>query len=275
MTAKKPTDPPTAKLRSIEAMYTRLVQKLPEGKDWQYEIKFDGYRCLAGRGESGVTLWSRRKNLFTTQFPKIAQACTRLKPGTLLDGEIVAIDETGYVSFNILQNRRSKASAIRYYVFDLIMYCGKSLLDVPLQARRELLVDALADITRSADSIRLSEAMEAKPADLIAAAKEMRLEGLIAKRKDSLYESGKRSGAWVKYKLNKSQEFVIGGYTHGNPLDALVAGYYANGQLLYAAKVRNGFVPQLRRDVAKRFRGWRLTLVRLPTCRRRGGRNGR
>jgi bifunctional non-homologous end joining protein LigD len=106
-------------------MYARLVQKLPEGKDWLYEIKFDGYHCLAGRDGNGVTLWSRRKNLFTTEFPKIAQGCTRLRPGTLLDGEIVAIDETGHVSFNILQNRRSKASAIRYYVFDLIMYRSK------------------------------------------------------------------------------------------------------------------------------------------------------
>jgi ATP-dependent DNA ligase len=116
---------PQTKLRFIEPMYARLVQKLPEGEDWLYEIKFDGYRCLAGRDESGVTLWSRRKN----QFPKIAQGCTRLTPGTLLDGEIVAIDETGHVSFNVLQNRRSKASAIRYYAFDLIMYRGKSLLD--------------------------------------------------------------------------------------------------------------------------------------------------
>jgi bifunctional non-homologous end joining protein LigD len=78
---------PQTKLRFIEPMYARLVQKLPEGKDWLYEIKFDGYRCLAGKDGSGVTLWSRRKNLFTAQFPKIAQACNRLGPGTLVDGD--------------------------------------------------------------------------------------------------------------------------------------------------------------------------------------------
>jgi ATP-dependent DNA ligase len=102
--------------------------------------------------------------------------------------------------------------------------------------------------------------MEAEPADLIAAAKEMQIEGIIAKRKDSVYESGKRSGAWVKYKLNRSQEFVVGGYTHGNPLDALVVGYYDEGRLLYAAKVRNGFVPNHRRDVWRRLKDLRTDM---------------
>ena len=73
-------------------MYARLVQKLPEGEEWQYEIKFDGYRCLAGRNERGVTLWSRRENLLTSQFPEIALTCERLKPDTLLDGEITDQD---------------------------------------------------------------------------------------------------------------------------------------------------------------------------------------
>jgi bifunctional non-homologous end joining protein LigD len=81
MQAKESNDLPPAKLRFIEPMYARLVHKLPEGKDWLYEIKFDGYRCLAGRDDSGVTLWSRRKNLFTKQFPKIVQGCTQLEPG--------------------------------------------------------------------------------------------------------------------------------------------------------------------------------------------------
>jgi bifunctional non-homologous end joining protein LigD len=89
-------------------MYALSVQNLPEGKEWLYEVKFDGYRCLAGRDSTAVTLWSRRENLFTTQFPHIAQACERFPPGTLLDGEIVALDESGRVSFNHLQHHRSK-----------------------------------------------------------------------------------------------------------------------------------------------------------------------
>jgi bifunctional non-homologous end joining protein LigD len=85
-------------------MYALPVQNLPKGNEWVYEVKFDGYRCLAGRDSTGVTLWSRRENLFTKQFPNIAQACERLPHGTFLDGEIVALDESGRVSFNLLQH---------------------------------------------------------------------------------------------------------------------------------------------------------------------------
>jgi bifunctional non-homologous end joining protein LigD len=102
-------------------MYARLVNELPEGKEWLYEVKFGGYRCLAGRHEKGVILWSRRGNLFTEQFPHIAQACERLPSNTLLDGEIVALDESGRVSFNLLQHHRSKAQALLFYAFDVLI----------------------------------------------------------------------------------------------------------------------------------------------------------
>ena len=86
---------PAAEVGFVEPMYALAVKNLPEGKDWFYEVKFDGYRCLAGKRSDGVTLWSRRENLFTTQFPHIARACERLPADTLLDGEIVAVDESG------------------------------------------------------------------------------------------------------------------------------------------------------------------------------------
>jgi DNA ligase D-like protein (predicted ligase) len=252
---------PSAKIRFVEPMYARLVNELPEGKEWLYEVKLDGYRCLAGRDSTGVTLWSRRKNPFTKQFPRIAQVCEKLKPDTLVDGEIVALDKNGRPSFNLLQHHRSQASAIRYYVFDLIIYPRKSLLSIPLEQRRELLSEALGNIAVSDGLVRLSQVFEDGPKNLVAAAKELGFEGVIAKRKDSLYESGKRTGAWVKYKVNRGQEFVIGGYTPGNPLDALIVGYYEGDRLLYAAKVRNGFVPQVRRDVATKFKG-----LQIDTC---------
>jgi ATP-dependent DNA ligase len=95
---------PPAKLRFIEPMYARLVNELPERKDWLHEVKFDGYRCLAARDSTGVTIWSRRGNLFTNQFPHITitRASERLPSGILVDGEIVALDESGRVSFNLL-----------------------------------------------------------------------------------------------------------------------------------------------------------------------------
>ena len=109
-------------LKFIEPMYARSAQNLPKGEEWLYEVKFDGYRCLAGRDTNGVALWSRRANLFTKQFPHIAQACERLPPNTLIDGEIVALDETGRVSFNLLQHHRSKARALVFYAFDVLVY---------------------------------------------------------------------------------------------------------------------------------------------------------
>jgi bifunctional non-homologous end joining protein LigD len=253
MNAKTLSALPKAEIQFIEPMYARLVNELPEGKEWLYEVKFDGYRCLAGRDGKGVILWSRRGNLFTTQFPHIAQACERLPPNTLLDGEIVALDESGRVSFNLLQHHRSKAQALLFYAFDVLVCSGRSLLQEPLEVRREILSELIKAIKTA--PIGLSESLAANTKELVRVAKEFGFEGIVAKRKDSLYESGKRSGAWVKYKVNRGQEFVIGGYTPGNPLDALIVGYYEGERLLYAAKVRNGFVPQLRREVATRLKG--------------------
>jgi len=256
--AKKPTTS-AENLRFIEPMYARLVHELPAGNEWLYEVKFDGYRCLAGKDASGVTLWSRRGNLFTKQFPQIAQACEQLPPNTLVDGEIVALDESGKVSFNLLQHHRSKAQALVFYAFDVLIYRGRSVLDVPLYFRRQVLHRIFED--SNAAPIGLSESIETGPTDLMRVVKEFGFEGIVAKRRDSLYESGKRTGVWVKYKVNKSQEFVIGGYTPGHPFDALIVGYYEGDKLYYVAKVRNGFVPQVRREVATKLKG-----LEIDTC---------
>ena len=242
-------------------MYARLVNELPEGKEWLYEVKFDGYRCLAGRDASGVTLWTRRENLFTAQFPHIARACERLRSGTLVDGEIVALDVSGRVSFNLLQHHRSKAQALLFYAFDVLIYRGRSLVELPLSTRREVLSEIFKERDSGASQLAISECINATPADLVRVAREFGFEGIVAKRKDSFYESGKRTGAWVKYKVNRGQELVIGGYTPGSPFDALIVGYYEDGKLLYAAKVRNGFVPQVRREVASKFKG-----LEIDTC---------
>ena len=243
-----------ARVHFLEPMYARPVQILPEGKEWFYEVKFDGYRCLASRDSTGVTLWSRRGNLFTDQFPHITRACERLPSGTLIDGEIVALDENGRVSFNLLQHHRSKAQALLFYPFDVPIYRGRNLLRTPLEERRAVLSEVLNAGNSGASPIALSETIEGELADLVRVVKEFGFEGIIAKRKDSYYESGKRTGTWVKYKVNRSQEFVIGGYIQGNPLDALVVGYYQDGKLLYASKVRNGFVPRIRHEVWSRLK---------------------
>jgi bifunctional non-homologous end joining protein LigD len=132
-------------------------------------------------------------------------------------------------------------------------------LKEPLERRRETLRKIFEGI--KAAPIALSESLNASAAELVRVAKEFGFERIVAKRKDSVYESGKRTGTWIEYKVNRGQEFVIGGYTPGTPFDALIVGYYEGERLLYAAKVRNGFVRQVRREVATRFKG-----LEIDTC---------
>jgi bifunctional non-homologous end joining protein LigD len=120
---------------------------------------------------------------------------------------------------------------------------------VPLETRRELLSDIAADLKTRTPLIGLSDTLDSTQAELIPLVKEFGFEGIIAKRNDSCYESGKRSGAWLKYKVNKAQALVIGGYTPGSPLDVLIVGYYEGDNLIFVSKVRSGFVPRLRREV--------------------------
>ena len=243
---------PKGKVKFIEPMFAKSVTELPQDRRaWVYEVKVDGYRCLVGKDHSAVKLWSRRGNLFNQDFPGLARACAALPADTLVDGEVVALDQQGRMSFNLLQHRRSQASAIRFYAFDLLVYKGHSTINLEISERHDLLAQALANVD---GDVQLMQRFETSPAELIRAAKRLGFEGIIAKRRDSLYEPGKRSGAWVKYKINQGQEFVIGGYTPGHPFDAVIVGYYRDGQLIYAAKVRNGFVPRIRREVAKRLK---------------------
>jgi len=243
---------PKGKVKFIEPMLAKSVTELPKDRHtWVYEVKVDGYRCLVGKDHSAVKLWSRRGNLFNQDFPGLARACAALPADTLVDGEVIALDQQGRISFNLLQHRRSQASAIRFYAFDLLVYKGHSTINLGISERHDLLAQALANVD---GDVQLMQRFETSPAELIRAAKRLGFEGIIAKRRDSLYEPGKRSGAWVKYKINQGQEFVIGGYTPGHPFDAVIVGYYRDGQLIYAAKVRNGFVPRIRREVAKRLK---------------------
>jgi bifunctional non-homologous end joining protein LigD len=187
-----------AVVQFVEPMYAQLVQQLPDRDEWLYQVKFDGYRCLAGRDGAGATLWSSRGNDFTAQFPNIATACEQLPSRTLLDGEIVAIDANGRISFNLLQHHRSQAQVLLLYVFDVLIYRGINLLNEPLSKRREVLSKIMKPRSRNASAVALSESIDASPAELIGVVKEFGFQGVIAKRKNSCYESGKRSGAWLK-----------------------------------------------------------------------------
>jgi bifunctional non-homologous end joining protein LigD len=122
--------------------------------------------------------------------------------------------------------------------------------------------------------VLFSRSFEANPVDLIRAAKELQFEGIIAKQKGSCYVPGRRTNAWVKYKLNQCQEFVIGGYTPGKPFDALIVGCYDGSKLNFVAKVRAGFVPHVRREVFQRLKGLESEKCPLRICRRSVARGG-
>ncbi len=242
---------PETEARFIEPMQCRPVDKLPEGGEWLYEIKLDGYRCLAVKRDKEASLYSRNRKSFDKTFSHIARALAPLEPGTVLDGEVAALDAEGRPSFNVLQNRPA-AAKIFYYVFDVPIYRGKSLFGVPLEKRRRLLESVVA---RLGGPVRLSEVFAGTADNLTAAARNLHLEGLVAKRKGSNYEPGRRSGAWTKHSISQGQEFVVGGYIPGpDGFQSLLAGYYDGDKLLFSAKIKDGFVPPAKREIAARFK---------------------
>jgi len=241
-------------------MLAKLTDKLPEGENWTYEVKWDGYRALLLKDHNDIQLRSRNDNNLTATYPTIHAAALKLKAETaLLDGEIVALDPKGKPSFQALQHRSAHRNyAIVFYAFDLLHLDGKDLTRVPLQERRKRLPNVV-----KGSGILLSEPLAGTPQQVIDAVSRIGLEGIVAKRNDSSYQSGERSGAWVKLKLDKQQEFVIGGYRPGpNGIDALLVGYYEGRALRFAGKVRAGFTPHLRREVFEALKA--LHVARCP-----------
>ncbi len=200
------------------------TRSLPEGPEWEYELKLDAYRALAIKTGRSIRLRSRNDNDFNERFPLILPGLAALPAETVIDGEIVALDDSGKPSFNKLQNYAS-GHPLLYYAFDLLILQGRDLRSRPLTERRELLRSKV--LSRLAEPIRYSPTLNGGLRDLIASVKQQNFEGLIAKLTDSAYESGERLGAWLKMRVNQGQEFVIGGYTvGGKTFDALVFGYY-------------------------------------------------
>jgi bifunctional non-homologous end joining protein LigD len=186
------------------------------------------------------------------RFPAIARALEGAEQGTVFDGEVVALDEAGRPSFHVLQNKLTARTQLLYYVFDLPAYRGYNLTSLPLTERRRLLeADALRTL---GPPVMLSATLDAQPRHLLEAVTEQGLEGVIAKRANSRYEAGKRTGAWVKVRAQKGQELVVGGYKPGsNSFEYLLAGYYEGDDLIFIVKLKNGFTARTRREVAEQF----------------------
>lgn len=227
----------------IEPMECLLTGTLPDGPGWSYELKLDGFRLQAARSGAALSLYSRRGNLLNARFPSLVDDLAPMPDGTVLDGELVALGKDGRPSFQLLQNARGPSPQLVFYAFDILIHRHRSLLGLPFVERREILRSALAQCGR----VQLSEAVETSAAAVLQTVRDHGLEGVVAKRAESLYEPGRRTGAWLKHRVTLGQEFVIGGYTPGSHgFDALVVGFYRGEDLIYASRVRAGFVPALR-----------------------------
>jgi bifunctional non-homologous end joining protein LigD len=232
---------------------------LPDGADWSYEVKWDGYRAQAIKQGTVVSLASRNLKNITRQFPGVARAAAALAASSsVVDGEIVAIDPDGRPPFQALHHAATEGLSIVYYAFDLLHLNGRDLTRTPLDERRV----ALRELVKGTD-ILLSEPLPGTAAEIADAVRALGLEGVVAKRRRSTYTAGRRSDAWVKVRFAQRQELVIGGFKpSATAFDSLVVGYYDDGRLMCAGKVRSGFTPHLRAQVFERIR--HLEVARCP-----------
>lgn len=237
------------KLHFIPPMKATLVNDPPTHGDWLYELKFDGYRTQALKNGDNVRLMSSNAKDFTARFREIADA-VRLLPvrNSILDGEIVALDDQGCSRFQLLQALETGTDRppLAFYLFDLLHHDDGDLRKQPLQKRRAALSKLLVD---TEEPLRYSAEIRGDPKKLLEEVRRRGLEGIIGKKADSQYEEGRRSRSWIKLKCVSEQELVIGGYTPPEGtrkhFGALLVGYHEREHLRFAGKVGTGFDAKL------------------------------
>lgn len=221
----------------------------PSGKNWIYEVKWDGVRALCYIQDGHVRMVSRNGNVIDRQYPELSILPHHIKAQTaIMDGEIAALNDRGVPSFELLQRRINVADAssvatlarhhpVVFYAFDLLYLDGRDLRGLPLIERKRLLKEVL----KPNDVIRYSEHFT-DGAALLEAAKQQGVEGIVGKKTSSFYES-RRSGDWVKYKIHSSDSFLLCGFTEGarDHFGALVLGVQDGGKLKWAGNVGTGF----------------------------------
>src|SRR3954469_11304583 len=206
-------------------MLLRPSQVLPRGEKWLYELKFDGFRGIAIKNGKDVQLWSRQQNNMNKRFPRIVEAVQGLPvKSTIIDGEIVCLDQQGRPCFEDLQNfNPSKQPSLFFYAFDLLAVNSTTLVNQAIEKRKQ----QLRDLLPKDGPLRLSDFVDADPDQLVTFSKENRLEGIVAKRAGSIYEPGKRSGAWTKFKTYQEADFLIGGFLKNEEgVESIVVGFH-------------------------------------------------
>ncbi len=239
----------------IEPSLALLTTTPPSGTQWVYEIKFDGYRIQSRIDKGEVRLLTRKALDWTKRFPTTAAALEALKVDkALLDGEIVSEDEAGIPRFADLQTdlKSGRTDRIRYHIFDLLYLDGFDLSGATLLDRKALLRSFMAGLPTNSP-LRYSEHSDENAATMLRHACRMGLEGIVSKRKDLPYRSG-RGDHWLKIKCTEAQEFVILGYVPSTAgaafVGSLALGYYDHGKLVYAGRVSTGWT----RKVSKSLR---------------------
>lgn len=259
-----PTGPSEAMPKKLDPMLAEIGEQAQTDPQWLYEPKVDGYRVIAFVQDGTVRLQSRRGIDLTAAFPEIvADLAAQAVDSMIVDGEIVALDASGRPSFNALQNRRElktpqelavaqREAPVVLLCFDLLHFAGTNLRSAQYIDRRRYLSQCLLP-TAHLQLVHTSDNAE----KLYAASLDAGFEGIVAKRKDSPYQPGKRSGAWLKIKSTQTAEFVVGGYTKGKgareALGSLLLGYWNGSKLHFAGHVGSGLDDRVIAELGKRF----------------------
>ncbi len=234
-----------------------LVDALPEGPDWLFEVKFDGYRALAAASGDNVRIYTRSGKDWTDRYPAIARAIAALDlDRALLDGEVVAIDQAGRSDFGALQEALSEGrGGLNYFVFDLLELGGKNLRGETLIARKERLCKLLAGVPRSG-LVAYTDHVIGDGREMYRTLCEKAFEGMIAKRATAPYRPG-RTASWLKIKCGHEQEFVIVGWSSSaaeRAFASILLAQHVDGRLRYAGRVGSGFSERTLSDLAERFK---------------------
>jgi bifunctional non-homologous end joining protein LigD len=248
--------------RGLSPMLPSIAERPFSNPNWLFEPKLDGYRVIATIEGNDIRLASRRGLDCSSEYPWLVEAL-RYQPyrEVILDGEIVALDEQGRPSFQLLQNRLGEPRPfLLYYAFDVLYRDGYDLRGVPLEQRKQLLRSSVIPSER----VRMVDVFEQDGEGLYEAVRQTGMEGIVAKRRDSRYDTGKRSDAWLKIKATHSEEFVIGGYTVGSgarsdTFGSLIVGYYKDGapKLTYVGHAGSGFDDRTLKAVYERLQSLR------------------
>lgn len=239
----------------IKPMLAQTEEKAFTDKDWVFEIKWDGYRAIADLRKEELLLYSRNGLSYAEKFEKIVDALADQKYPMILDGEIVAYNSTGKPDFQALQKIGENPNlAMTYQVFDLLWLNGHSTENLSLLERKELLKEALVEN----DIVKYCEHIPEKGVDFFNQIKEMQLEGMIAKKNDSIYSEGSRSADWLKIKFQNSEDVLICGFTEPKGsrkyFGAIILGNYVEGKLHYCGHVGTGFSDKTLKDLFQLFK---------------------